>query len=104
MAKVFIGVVYAIFNLVANHIFGPIFTLLDTLILGLGIDGFISNFTNVLQLYITPYVGWFLIQIPPVTLNVIAMAIGFYISFYVISFSVNIILKVLKLIKKLPMA
>lgn len=104
MAKVFIGVIYAVFNLVANHLFGPIFTLLDTLIIGLNIEPFISNFTNILQLYVTPFVGWFMVQIPPFTLSVIVMAIGFYISFYALSFAVNIILKVLKLLKKLPMA
>lgn len=104
MAKVFIGVIYALFNLLANTIFSPIFTLMDALILGLNLDPFVDVFTSVLQTYVTPYVGWFLVQIPPQTLSVIALGIGFTISFFAISFSVNIILKVLKLIKKLPMA
>lgn len=104
MAKAFISVLYALFNLLAQTIFGPIFTAMDTILIGLNFDGPLAIFTTVLETYVSPFVAWFLVQIPPFTLSVITLGIAFYISFYALSFSVNIILKLLKLIKKLPMA
>lgn len=104
MAKIFISVLYTFFNVYVTFIFGPVFDLLDGLILTLNIDNLINNFLYVIDNYVVPFSVWFFEQIPPLTFEVIGLAVGFYIGFYSISFAINLILKALKLLKKFPMA
>lgn len=104
MAKTLFKVLFGFLNLLASTIFGPIFQLLDALLLGLNFDSFVNNFLSVLDTYVVPFTVWFLEQIPPMTLSVIILEVTFTVSFFALSFSINIILKILKLIKKLPVA
>lgn len=104
MARAFLKVVFSALVGIANFLFGPIFNSLDVILHGMNIDNYLNNFNTIITTYVVPFVGWFVDQIPPFTFEVILLEFSFTVAYFTLSFTFNLLLKTLKLIKKLPIA
>lgn len=61
----------------------------------------ISTFNNNVNTYIGTKIGFFSILIPPFTKSLIILYLTFLISYYTISFSAHIIIKIFKIIQRI---
>lgn len=91
-------------NLLAAHIFGPLFAVIDSLWDVIELTPYINNFNTFIQTYVAPFISYFLDAIPPLTLSVIVLELTVTLFIFNLSLAVHIGLKALKLMKKLPLA
>lgn len=104
MAKVLIDVLYGfLHNIIGLFIF-PIYTLIDSLLDYLHLTNYIHLFQAILTDYIAPLVGFIFEFMGPNTITVLILEFTVTILFYGIMMTTTWIIKVLKLVKKLPMA
>lgn len=104
MARILIEVIMNFFRYIVLGVFGPIFNVLDSLIAALQLNQYVSLFNNILTQYVGPMVGFFFEFMGPHTVTIILLEITVTIGFYSIMIATTFFLKVLKLIKKLPLA
>lgn len=104
MARILIEVVFKLFRYIVLGVFGPIFDVLDSLFATLNLNQYVSLFNNILTQYVGPMVGFFFEFMGPHTISVIGLEIAVTIGFYGIMIATTFFLKVLKFIKKLPLA
>lgn len=111
-----VGLGTAIFNIIIsgvngliNMLFSPIFSGLNNVMTSffgnLLLSPVLLNFYNVLNGFVIPYLRYFLDLIPPLTFDVIILALDFFILVHAWELTVGIIFKALRLIKEfVPLA
>lgn len=104
MAQVIINVFLGFIRFLVIDLFSPVWTLLNTFLESLGFTTYITIFNNVLSNYVVPGIGFFCDLLPPRTMDLIAFELAFLIGFYVISWTWDQIIHVLKLVKLIPFA
>lgn len=75
---------------------------IDLLISGVfpDVSARVTQFTTIVNTYIGNSLAWFFNLLPPYTRGLVAFYLGFLISYYTITYSVHLILRVIALIKK----
>lgn len=104
MAHTLLEVIYKFFVLLTDQLLGPLFSLLDSFLLNIGFTQYIDLFYTVVAAYISPFVGFIFEFMGPRTVDIILMEFLATIGFHAIVLAMTGILKVLKVIKKFPMA
>lgn len=104
MAATILQVFINFLNLLAGHIFGPLFTLTDSLWDLIQLTPYLDRFNIFIQTYVAPFIAYFMDAIPPLSLSVIILELTVSLFIFNLSLAVHIGLKALKLMKKLPLA
>lgn len=105
MTKVVIDVIYGFFQNIVYLICHPIFILLEAMLDQIpGYDSLLNIMNIVFDTYIFPFTYWFASIIPPRSLEVILLELSVLMLFITIALPVQIVFRVLKLIKKIPLA
>lgn len=104
MSKIIIEVLLTFIKGLVSTFLGPVFSAIDGLVSGLGLTSYIDMFNNVLYSYIAPFVGFFFEFMGPITISVLLLEFTVFVAYYTITMGITWILKVLKVIKKFPMA
>ena len=104
MSNVLIQVIYNLFHAICSTFLGPVFQGIDGLLTNLQLSSYVTLFNNVLSTYVAPLVGFFFEFMGPLTISVIVLEFTVYVAYFGITMSVTWVLKVLKLLKKLPLA
>lgn len=80
------------------------YTMVLNLLDSLAVNTYVASFYTVVNTYILPYVGWFSNLCPPTTWELIKFYVGFLAGLYGVVLVTHYVLKVLKLVKKVPLA
>lgn len=104
LGNILLGFFTTFFQVLTNAIFSPIETLWVDIDIAIQTFPLLQNFTNVINTYFIPSISWFTNLIPPLTWSAIKLHIDFMILIYGVVFTLHLILKPLKIIKKLPLA
>lgn len=104
MAKVLVSVIYGFLHTLGGAFLFPLYTLIDTLLETLNLTNYVHLFQNILTTYIAPLVGFFFQFMGPNTISVIMLEFSVTILYFGIMLSTTFVIKVLRIIKKLPLA
>lgn len=92
------------FNSLLGTFFGPLFNVFDSLLDVLNLTPTIEEFNTFLIDYVAPFLSFFWNFLTPKAMNVILLELTVTLFFFNISLVTHVGLKILKLIKKLPLA
>lgn len=104
MSNVLLTVIYTFLKTIISTFLGPVFQAIDGLLISLNLTSYINLFNSVLYTYVGPAVGFFFEFMGPLTIGVLVLEFTVYVAYYAITMATTWILKVLNLIKKLPLA